>query len=97
MKSSSLLLATLALPTSLAFAQTPTAPATTGDQTSYIPLFGSGTGGANGAAGNATWFIDIQRNQVVLCTAQAGGGGDGAQNFTCTSQPVPNTGTPPTT
>lgn len=101
----SLLIAAATIPASTAFAQTPAAPAAGSGQAPYVALFGtgnSGNGGGNASgngggtstgAGNSTWFVDVARNQVVLCT-QTGtgtGGAAGAQAFTCTAQPVPGT------
>jgi hypothetical protein len=87
MKSIPLLIATLAIPSSVALAQT---PPTTGGSSSmpYIPLFGS-TGGTGG--GSSTWFIDVAKNQVVQCSLPSGGTPEGSptQSFTCTAQPVP--------
>lgn len=88
MKRLSLLIAALALPSSLVFAQTP------GGTAQYIPLPGtSGAPGAGGgAASNATaWFIDVATNRVILCSQSGttGGGGPANQNFTCTAQPIP--------
>ncbi len=94
MKSFSLLIATLAIPSSVAFAQTP--PPTT-NSIPYIPLLGtSGTTGTGGSSSASAWFIDVANNLVVLCSQPAtgtGGGGGGTQSFTCTAQPIP-TATP---
>ncbi|HJV86240.1 MAG TPA: hypothetical protein VJ698_12270 [Noviherbaspirillum sp.] len=100
MKHASILIAALALPASIAFAQTPT-PTTTGSSIPFIPLVGSSgnagsstTGGTTGTAtGASAWFIDTAARLVVFCseTTTAGGTGTtaGAGAFTCTAQPVP--------
>lgn len=86
MKPLSLLVASLAVP-AMTFAQTPITPAT-GGQAPYIALFGSdGGGGTTTGGSNSTWFIDVAKNQVVLCSL--GGAAAGGQSFTCTAQPVP--------
>ena len=96
MKSLTLLAGALAIPAVIAYAQT-TPPPTNG-QAPYIPLFSSSGGpGDTGTGTSSTWFIDTTRNLVVMCTQSAtGGGGAGAQPFTCMAQAVPTapSGTP---
>ncbi|HYD95582.1 MAG TPA: hypothetical protein VEC01_09685 [Noviherbaspirillum sp.] len=102
MKSLPLVIATLAIPSSVAFAQTPPATTPSASAVPYIPLFGNnantGTGtGTSGTAGASTWFIDVTNRLVVLCTQPAngtGGAAAGTQNFTCTAQPIPTAATP---
>ncbi|WP_292932336.1 hypothetical protein [Noviherbaspirillum sp.] len=101
MKSVSILVATLALPASLAFAQTP-AP-TTGSTSSipYIPLIGSSGASSTSNTSTATaWFIDTANKLVVFCAQSSTATTSGAPNFACTAQPVPTTATgatPPAT
>jgi hypothetical protein len=95
MKSLSLLAATLAIPASVAFAQTPTTPTTVGGQSQYIPLFGSTNGGGGAPGSSSAWFIDTTQNQVVLC-AQSGTASAGTPpSFTCSAQPVPSAAATP--
>ena len=99
MKSFPLLIATLAIPASLAFAQTTTPGTTTSSSIPFIPLIGSTTAGTGGTATSTAWFVDVAKNQVVLCaqsTATPTGGAAGP-SFTCTAQPVPAATTPTAT
>src|SRR4051812_18526547 len=101
MKPFSLLIATLAMPASLAFAQTPDTPGTpatpgttgTAGQSSvpFIPLIGSGSAGTGGTSTSTAWFVDVAKNQVVLCSQSgtAPTGGAAGLSFTCTAQPIP--------
>jgi hypothetical protein len=95
MKPFSLLIATLAIPGSLAFAQTTGTTGTTGtaSQSSipFIPLIGSANAGTGGTSNSTAWFVDVAKNQVVLCSQSAAAttGGTTSQSFTCTAQPIP--------
>lgn len=94
MKSVSILFATLALPASLAFAQTP-APATSNTSSiPYIPLIGSsGSSAASNTPTATAWFIDTTSKLVVFCAQSSTATTTGAPNFACTAQPVPTTAT----
>jgi len=107
MRPLAILATTLAIPAVIAVAQT--ASTTNSGQSGFVALFSSGglgaagtngSGAAGAASGNATWYIDTNRNLIVLCTQNATGttgtvGGQPA--FRCTAQTIQTQETPAST
>ncbi len=93
MKYSSILIAALALPATLALAQTP-APTTSTSSIPYIPLIGSTSSSTtSGASTSSAWFIDVAAKLVVFCSQSPTTTTGGTAGFTCTAQPVPTSAT----